>query len=67
LRAVAEGSGGSYRDVRDPLGELRVEDPRRVEVDRTLTLAIWDGPLPFLLLLLLLGGEWWLRRRGGLL
>ena len=67
LKAVADGSGGTYHDVRDALGEIDVDDPRRVEVDRTLTLSIWDGPLPFLLLLLVLGAEWWLRRRGGLI
>lgn len=67
LRAIAEGSGGSYHDVRDRLAELQIEDPRRVEVDRTLTRSIWDGPLPFLLVLLVLGAEWWVRRRGGLL
>lgn len=67
LKAIAEASGGTYHDVRDALGEIEVDHPRRVEVDRTLTLAIWDGPLPFVLLLLVLGAEWWLRRRGGLL
>jgi len=67
LKAVAEGSGGRFHDVREPLSAIDVEDPRRVEVDRTLTLAIWDGPLPFLLILGVFAAEWWVRRRGGLL
>ncbi len=67
MKAIAEASGGTYTDVREPLKPIALEDPRRVEVDRTLTLSIWDGPVPLLLLLGLLTAEWWLRRRGGLL
>jgi uncharacterized membrane protein len=67
MEAIARGSGGTYHDVRDRLGGIGVDDPRRVEVDRTLTLSVWDGPWPFLVILLLFGAEWWIRRRGGLL
>lgn len=67
MKAVAEGSGGEHHDVRDRDFSIDVEDPRRVEVDRTSTSSLWDGPAPFLLVLALFAAEWWIRRRGGLL
>lgn len=67
LEALASSSGGAYVDIGDPLPEIELEDTRRVEVDRTRRVPIWDTPAPFVVLLLLAGLEWWLRRRAGLL
>jgi uncharacterized membrane protein len=67
LQVIAEASGGTFSTVRERLPSLTLDDPRRVEVDRSRVVPIWDGPPVLLLLLLLLGTEWWLRRRAGLL
>ncbi|MCK6551995.1 glutamine amidotransferase [Myxococcota bacterium] len=67
LRALAEGSGGKFFDVGDRLPKLDIKDTRRVEVDRTKRVTIWDTMPIFLALLALAGLEWWLRRRSGLL
>lgn len=67
LRALAEGSGGQYVDVSERLPDVEVRDARRVEVDRTKRIPIWDTFPAFLALLVLAGLEWWLRRRSGLL
>jgi hypothetical protein len=67
LAALAEGSGGRYVDITKPLPSIEVRDPRRVEVDRTRRVPIWDTAPAFGILLVLFGLEWWLRRRAGLL
>lgn len=67
MRALAEGSGGAYIDVSEPLPEIEVKDARRVEVDRTRRIPLWDTLGAFSVLLVLAGLEWWLRRRAGLL
>ncbi|MEM9113090.1 MAG: glutamine amidotransferase [Myxococcota bacterium] len=65
LEAMAKASGGSFTRISEPLPELELEEARRVEVDRSRVVPLWDG-FPFLLLLTaLLGLEWWLRRRAG--
>ncbi len=67
LRALAEASGGAYVDIDDALPTVDIRDPRRVEVDRTRQVPIWDTWPILGLLLLVVGAEWWLRRRAGLL
>ena len=67
MRAFAEGSGGRFIDMDEALPELDIKDARRVEVDRTRRITIWDTWPAFLTLLVLAGLEWWLRRRSGLL
>lgn len=67
LRALAESSGGQYVDITDSLPEIAFKDARRVEVDRTRRVPVWNGPLAFVILLVLAGAQWWLRRRAGLL
>ena len=65
LQAMADASGGSFTRIGEPLPELELEEARRVEVDRSRVVPLWDG-FPFLFLLtILLGLEWWLRRRAG--
>lgn len=67
LRALAEGSGGTFTEVSSALGAIDIKESRRVEVDRSRVVPVWDG-LPALAILLgALGAEWWLRRRSGLL
>jgi uncharacterized membrane protein len=66
-RALAEASGGTYVDITQPLPEIEIQDPRRIEVDRTRRIPIWDTFPAFLGLLVFAGLEWWLRRRSGLL
>lgn len=67
LAALAEASGGRFIDIGDGLGDVKIKDSRRVEVDRTRVVPIWDTMPAFLLLLLVFAAEWWLRRRSGLL
>lgn len=67
MKALAESSGGRYFDFDGRLPVLDVRDARRVEVDRTKRIPIWDTFPAFLGLLFLAGVEWWLRRRSGLL
>lgn len=67
LRALAESSGGKFFDVGESLSSLEIRDSRRVEVDRTRVVPIWDGYPAVLLLVALLVAEWWIRRRSGLL
>jgi uncharacterized membrane protein len=67
LKALAEGSGGRYLDVSDRMPQLDIKDARRVEVDRTKRIPIWDTFPAFIILLGMAGFEWWLRRRAGLL
>ncbi|MFO0726084.1 MAG: glutamine amidotransferase [Myxococcota bacterium] len=67
LRALAESSGGKFFDVGESLSGVEIKDSRRVEVDRTRVVPIWDGPWSVVLLALVLTAEWWLRRRSGLL
>ncbi len=67
LRALAESSGGAFVDVSESLPDIKIKDARRVEVDRTRRIPVWDSGLAFMILLLLAGAEWWLRRRAGLL
>ncbi len=67
LKALAESSGGAYIDIGETLPDIDFKDARRVEVDRTRRIPVWNGPLAFLGLLVFAGAEWWLRRRAGLL
>ncbi len=67
LEALAEGSDGAYVDVSRSLPRFRIRDARRIEVDRTRRIPIWDGFTAFFVLLALAGFEWWIRRRFGLL
>ncbi|MCC7381034.1 MAG: hypothetical protein IT384_04350 [Deltaproteobacteria bacterium] len=67
LSALAESSGGRFVDVSESLGRVRIKDSRRVEVDRSRVIPIWDTLPAFLLLLAVLSAEWWIRRRSGLL
>ncbi len=67
LRALAEGSGGRYLEIGDALPELEIKDARRVEVDRSRRIPVWNGFAALGVLVLLAGAEWWLRRRAGLL
>lgn len=66
LRALAEASGGAFVDIEEPLPKIEVKDPRRVEVDRSRRVPVWNTWPPFFVLLGLLASEWWLRRRAGL-
>lgn len=66
-RAIAEASGGTYADISAPLPDIDLGDPRRVEVNRSRRVPIWDGFGVLLLLLLIFGAEWSLRRRAGTL
>ncbi|MGF1511406.1 MAG: glutamine amidotransferase [Myxococcota bacterium] len=66
LQAISDVSGGTFSTVRDRLGTLILDDPRRVEVDRSHVVPIWDGFPLFALMTVLLGAEWWMRRRSGL-
>lgn len=66
-RALADGSGGAFVDVGEPLPEVELGDSRRVEVNRSRRIPIWDGLPVLILLLLILGAEWWSRRRAGVL
>lgn len=67
LQALADGSEGQYADISESLPDIGVRDQRRIEVDRSRRIPIWDSYLFFLLLLVLAGLEWWQRRRVGLL
>lgn len=67
LKALADGSGGRYFDVTDSLDDIEIRDARRVEVDRTRRIPVWDTLAALVALLVIVGLEWWLRRRAGLL
>lgn len=67
LEALAQASGGRYVEIGRSLPEIELRDTRRVEIDRTRRVPIWDRWPLFLLLLGLVSTEWWFRRRGGLL
>ena len=67
LEVLATASGGAYVDINSALPDIEIRDPRRIEVDRTRQVAIWDTWGAFGLLLLLASLEWWIRRRSGLL
>jgi MYXO-CTERM domain-containing protein len=67
LEALAEGSGGRFSTIDEDLPELEVRDTRKVNVDRSRRVSIWDTWPMFLGLLALAGAEWWQRRRAGLL
>lgn len=67
LRALAEGSGGQFVDLSEALPPIDIKDARRVEIDRTKRVAVWDTFPAFFGLLALAASEWWLRRRSGLL
>ncbi len=67
LRALAEASGGRFVDVGGGLPSIEIKDARRVEVDRTRRITVWDSWPMFLGLLVFAAAEWWLRRRAGLL
>lgn len=67
LRALSEGSGGRFASIDEGLPDIDFEDARRVEVDRSRKVSIWDRWPMFLLLLVLAAAEWWGRRRVGLL
>lgn len=67
MKALAEGSGGKYIDLSESLPQIEIKDARRVEVDRTKRIPVWDTFPAFFGLLIFAGLEWWLRRRNGLL
>jgi hypothetical protein len=67
LRALADASDGKYIDVSESLDEIEIRDARRVEVDRTRRIPVWDTLAALIALLAIVGLEWWLRRRAGLL
>ena len=67
LEAVAKASGGRYIEIDRGLPTIKLEDSRRVEIDRTRRVPIWDRWPFFITLLALVSIEWWFRRRGGLL
>lgn len=67
LEALAQASGGRYLQIGQSLPEIELRDTRRVEIDRTRRVPIWDRWPFFVLLLGLVSVEWWFRRRGGLL
>lgn len=67
LKALAEASGGAYVDIDDRLPELEIKDARRLEVDRTRRIPVWDTFFALTVLLALAASEWWIRRRAGLL
>ena len=67
MRAFAEGSGGRFVDIGSGMPQMEIKDARRIEVDRTRRVTIWDSWPAFLTLLILAALEWWLRRRSGLL
>lgn len=67
MRALAESSGGRFTTIDDALPSLDIEDVRRVEVDRSHRVSVWDTWPPLVLLIFLAGAEWWTRRRVGLL
>ena len=67
LRSLSEGSGGDYADIEERLPDIDIQDHRRVEVDRSRRVSIWDTYPIFLVLVFLAGAEWWGRRRAGLL
>lgn len=67
MRALAEGSGGAYVDITEPLPDIELEDTRRVEVDRTRRIPVWNTWPAFLALLVVAAAQWWIRRRSGLL
>ncbi|MCB9653453.1 MAG: hypothetical protein H6729_04875 [Deltaproteobacteria bacterium] len=67
LRALADASGGQYRDVGDGFPAIELRDPERVEVDRSQRVPLWNTFMAVITLLLVAGSEWWLRRRWGLL
>jgi uncharacterized membrane protein len=67
MEALAQASGGRFIEISKDLPEIELEDTRRVEIDRTRRVPIWDRWPFFLVLLGLVSLEWWFRRRGGLL
>lgn len=67
LRALAESSGGTFTEISQPLRDIEIKESRRVEVDRSRIIPLWDGFAALAVLLGALGAEWWLRRRSGLL
>lgn len=67
LEALAQASGGRYIQIDETLPEVELKDTRRVEIDRTRRVPIWDRWPFFVALLGLVSLEWWFRRRGGLL
>jgi uncharacterized membrane protein len=67
MAALAEGSGGRFIDISDGLGELEIKESRRVEVDRTRVVPVWDSFPALVLLVVVFSLEWFLRRRSGLL
>lgn len=67
LRAFTTASGGQYAEVSEALPDIKIKNSRRVQINRTRQIPLWDTRLALLLLLGLLGTEWWLRRRWGLL
>ena len=67
LKAISKASAGKYQDVDRELPEIEIKDPRRIEINRTRQIPIWDTGVILTVFLSLLGLEWWLRRRWGLL
>jgi len=67
LEALAEASGGTFTEISQPLKDVEIKESRRVEVDRSRVIPVWDGFPALAVLLGALGAEWWLRRRSGLL
>ena len=67
LKALAQSSGGEYNDVDQSLPTIEIKDPRRVEINRTRQVPIWDTGIILTVFLALMGLQWWLRRRWGLM
>lgn len=68
LRRVAAASNGLYLGSASALpGDLPLEEPRVIRVDRRADVELWNRPSLLFLAFLLLGLEWVLRQRSGYL
>ncbi|MBX2810503.1 MAG: glutamine amidotransferase [Myxococcales bacterium] len=67
LQALSKGSKGKYVPINEALPSIQFKDERRVEVNRSRQVPIWNTYVFLLLLLVLAGTEWWRRRQSGLL
>ncbi len=66
LASLARETGGAHQVApRFSAGDLELEEPRAVKINRRKVIQLWDSLLVFVALLTLLGTEWTLRRRWG--